>query len=152
MTVSARLPRCLVMTAEHARLARLRRLEKIRAQTKDQAAREAAAAEGTLAQLEALVARTRAMAADYRHALPGDGLALRQIGQFVTGLGGIAATTSGNAAQARQLADRKQHELAAAERRRAAVQERVDDAGRLLARRGEVPALGARPAIGTPLE
>lgn len=140
------------MTTERARLARLRRLEKVRALAKDQAVREAAEAEGTLAQLEALIARTRAMAADYRHARPGDGLALRQIGQFVTGLDVIAAATSGNADQARQLADRRQDELAAAERRRASVEERADDAERLLARHSESPALGARQPIGTPLE
>lgn len=140
------------MTADRARLARLRRLEKVRALAKDQAARDAAEAEGTLAQLDALVARTRAMAADYHQARPDDGLALRQIGQFVSGLEGIAHATTGNAEQARALADRKQAELAQAERRRAVVEDRLDTARRHLTQRDERPALGGRRPLGTGLE
>lgn len=140
------------MTADCTRLARLRRLEKVRAMAKDQAARDAAEAEGTLAQLDALVARTRAMAADYVQARPVDGLALRHIGKFVSGLEGIAHATTGNAEQARALADRKQAELAQAERRRAVVEDRLDAARRHLAQRGELPALGGRSPLGTALE
>lgn len=140
------------MAPERRRLARLHRLERVRALAKDQAAREAAEAESTLAQIEALIDRTRAMRDDYRTARPVDGLALRQIGQFVAGLSGITAATTGNAAQARALADRKQADLAAAERRRAAVEDRATESQRQLARREQSPALGARRATGTGLE
>lgn len=140
------------MPADRARLARLRRLERVRALAKDQAARDAAEAEGTLAKLDALVTRTRAMAADYHGARPVDGLALRQIGQFVSGLEGIAQATAGNADQARALADRKQDDLAQAERRRAVVEDRLAIAERRLVQRREVPSLSARGPLGTPLE
>lgn len=140
------------MTADHARVKRLRRLERIRALAKEQAAREAAEAEGTLAQLEALVARTRTMAAEYRDVRPVDGLALRQVGQFVSGLDQIARATGDNASQARLHADRKQDDLARAEQRRAVVEDRIAEARRRQQQRTETPATGARGALGTPLE
>lgn len=141
------------MKAEARRLNRLKRLEKVRAIAKQAAAQEAAQAEGTLAQLRALADRTRAMADDYRsRSAPHDGQDLRQLGLFVAGLTGISATTMRDAAQAQTLADRKQEELALAERRRAAVEERARAGQRALDQRLISPALGARRAVGTVLE
>ncbi len=141
------------MRAEAARVRRLQRLEQVRALAKQAAARDAAQAEGTLKQLEALAARTGAMADDYRGRTgPSDGLALRQLSSFVTGLGGITLATCGDAVQARVLADHKQQELALAERRRAAVEDHAKAGARLLAQRAAQPALGARRAVGTDLE
>ncbi|HCF24401.1 MULTISPECIES: hypothetical protein [unclassified Novosphingobium] len=141
------------MRAEAARVRRLQRLEKVRAHAKQAAALEAARAEVTLAQLEALAARTEAMAADYRGRTGlRDGLELRQLGQFVAGLTGINNTTRGDALQAQQLADAKQQELALAERRRVAVEDRARLGERALAQRLQTPVLGSRRAVGTGLE
>lgn len=141
------------MQAEARRLHRLQRLEKVRAIAKQAAAQEAAQAEGTLAQLKALADRTRAMADDYRtRSALHDGQDLRQLGLFVAGLTGISATTTRDAAQAQALADRKQEELALAERRRAAVEDRAKAGQRALALRQANPTLTARRAVGTVLE
>ncbi len=141
------------MRAEAARVRRLVRLEKVRALAKQCAAREAAQAEGTLTQLEALAARTGAMVHEYRGRTGNsDGLELRQRGSFVSGLGGITAATLGDAVQARAVADHKQQELAQAERRRAAVEDRAKAGTRALAQRLVQPVLGGRRAVGTDLE
>lgn len=141
------------MRAEAARVRRLVRLEKVRALAKQTAVREAAQAEGTLTQLEALAARTGAMAYEYRDRTGNsDGLELRQRGSFVTGLGGITAATLGDAVQARAVADHKQQELAQAERRRAAAEDRAKAGTRALAQRLVQPVLGGRRAVGTDLE
>ena len=141
------------MRAEAARVRRLLRLEQVRALAKQAAARDAAQAEGTLSQLEALAARTGAMADDYRGRTgPSDGLALRQLSSFVSGLGGITSATRGEAVQARAVADHKQQELAQAERRRAAVEDRARAGALALAQRAALPVLGARRAVGTDLE
>ncbi len=141
------------MRAEAARIGRLQRLEKVRAHAKQAAALDAARAEGTLSQLEALAARTETMAADYRaRTALRDGHELRQLGQFVAGLSGISAATRGDARQARALADVKQQELALAERRRAAVEDRAKHGERALAVRQQHPSLGARRQVGTGLE
>ncbi|MBA4162054.1 MAG: hypothetical protein C0515_08250 [Novosphingobium sp.] len=141
------------MQAEARRLNRLRRLEKVRAIAKQAAAQEAAAAEGTLAQLKALADKTRAMADDYRtRSALHDGQELRQLGLFVAGLTTISTTTLRDAAQAQTVADRKQEELALAERRRAAVEDRAATGQRALALRQASPPLGARRAVGTVLE
>lgn len=141
------------MAPETARLRRLLRLEKVRAMAKQAAAAEAATAESTLAQLDALVARTATMTGSYRvtAALP-DGMALRQLSSFVGGLTGVMAVTRGDAERARQIADRKQQDLAYAERRRSAVEDRAAAARQALAHQRRVPALGSRRAIGTDLE
>jgi hypothetical protein len=141
------------MRAEAARVRRLVRLEKVRAFAKQAAVREAAQAEGTLTQLEALAARTGAMANDYRGRMGlSDGLELRQLGSFVSGLGGITSATLSDAVQARAVADHKQLELAQAERRRAAVEDRAKAGTRALAQRLVLPVLGGRRAVGTDLE
>ena len=141
------------MLPEQRRLRRLQRLEEVRAIAKQAAAQEAALAEGTLAQLQALATRTQALAADYQTRTgPNDGHTLRQHCLFVSGLSGISAVTSRDAAQAQSVADRKQDALALAERRRAAVEERALDSERALALRLAAQPSGARRAVGTGLE
>lgn len=141
------------MPPEAARVRRLQRLEKVWAFAKQAAARDAAQAEGTLGQLETLAARTAAMADDYRgRAGLRDGLDLRQLTGFVTGLSGITTATLGDAAQARTVADHKQQELALAERRRAAVEDRAKAGARALARRQLPAVLSGRRPVGTDLE
>jgi hypothetical protein len=141
------------MRPEAIRLRRLQRLERVRAIASKTLAVEAAHAEGTLAQLEALAERTRNMTSDYfGRSQAESGLELRQLGQFIAGLQGISATTSNDADHARDLANRKQQEFAVAERRRAAVEDRVIRAARDLAEGRVLPVLGARRAVGTGLE
>ena len=141
------------MRPEQARLRRLKRLERVRAIASHDALRAAASAEGSLAQLLGLARRTEAMTADYR-ARTGmsDALALAQHHAFLTGLTGIHSATRGDALQAQALADRMQEELALAERRRAAVEERARAEQRQLTQRRLPQALGARRAVGTGLE
>lgn len=141
------------MRAEQRKLARLRRLEKVRSLAKQHAARQAAEAEGMLAQLNALAARTRSIADAYRNpaALP-DGLALRQQSLFKQGLSGITAATLRDATTARAAADARQHELARAERSRAAVEERAGAVERALQQRKSSPASSTRKQLGTGLE
>lgn len=141
------------MPPEAARLRRLQRLEKVRAIAKQAALREAAEAEAVLVQLEGLAARTRAMAEDYRaRRRMNDGLELRQLAAFVSGLSGVSAHTQNDAAQARQAADRKQQDLALAERRRAAVEDRARASRQALNQRGQPLVLGARRTVGTDFE
>ncbi len=141
------------MNRDRARLLRLQRLERLRAYARQAAALESAQAESTLAQLEALAMRTRQLAANYtQRSEARDGAALQQLTRFASGLQGISASTSGDAMQARRLADTKLAALAAAERRRAAAQDRADDQARSLARPGEEPAGSSRRPLGTGLE
>ena len=141
------------MRSEQRKLTRLRRLEKIRALARQQAAQQAAEAEGTLAQMSALAERTRAMADGYRDLRAiGDGQALRQQAQFTRCLAGITQATSRDAASAQAMADLRQQELALAERRRAAVEDRAAAGERALAQRHSHPASAARKQIGTGLE
>lgn len=138
---------------ERRRLARLQRLEKVRAIARQGAALAAAEAEGTLSQLLALAERTVRMAEDYavRRDAP-DGAALSQLARFRQGLDGVSAGTRGDAERARALADRLMTELADAERRRQAAQDRAEAEARALAAAGQQVALGPRKAIGTGLE
>ena len=141
------------MRAEQARLRRLQRLERVRAIAKQAVAVEAARAEGTLAQLEALIERTRAISEQYRGRTHfADGLELRQTGHFISGLDAITRTTGDDALRAKALADRKQIELAQAERSRAAVEDRAVAQEKAIAARATPPVLGSRKAIGTGLE
>lgn len=141
------------MKADPKRLVRLQRLEKIRAIAKQTAVTAAAEAEGTLAQLEALAARTGRMADDYAaRSDAADGLALRQFGIFADGLRGISTSTLADAARARTIADSRQTELAMAERRRAAVEERAQREAGNLAAQSQAPVLGSRKGFGTDLE
>ncbi len=124
------------MQAERRRLVRLGRIERLRGLAKQAAALQAAEAESTRRQLEGLAERARLLAHDYAARNEArDGAALRQTGHFAEGLQRIAQSTAGDAAQARQLADAKLAVLAAAERERAAVEDRIDAKARELAKR-----------------
>lgn len=141
------------MKEEQKRLARLRRLEKIRAIAKQTAALESAQAESTLNQLRTLSGRTRQMATDYasRRDMQ-DGAALHQVGRFVSGLQALTRTTDGDTARAQSIADAKQRLLAEAERRRAAIEERALLQERMIAKAAQSPALGSRKGSGTDLD
>lgn len=141
------------MSGDRHRLKRLQRLEQVRAIAKQVAALEAARAEGTLAQLVALADRVTALATDYgaRDDAP-DALALQQLVRFAGGLRQVSATTRSDAGQARTSADRKQTELARAERRRGAVAERAVVEARAAAARRAPALIGARRAVGTGFE
>lgn len=136
------------MKAERARLARLNRLERIRAIARRSALAEAGRAEATLAQLEALAARTDQLIGDYsRRQDLTDGGQLSELGKFVGGLQRIAVTNAQDVARARDLADQRAAEAALAERKRAAVEDRADATARKIARAQSAAStpLGARP-------
>lgn len=140
-------------SAERARLRRLQRLEQVRAIDRDRAARDAATAESTLAQLLALAKRTDALAADYAgRQLPRDAAGLAATMQFHDGLLAIAGTARSETASLRGEADLRQQALAQAERRRAATDERLQTARRALLATQTGPAPGNRRALGTALE
>jgi hypothetical protein len=123
------------MKAELRRLVRLKRIERLRAIAKQAAAMQAAEAESTRRQLEGLAERARLLANDYAaRNEANDAASLRQSGQFAEGLQRIARGTAGDADQARRMADAKLSVLAAAERKRAAVDDRIDAKARKLAR------------------
>ncbi len=141
------------MKPELRHLLRLQRLEKIRAVAKQSAAREAAEAESTLAQLEALASRTGRLIADY--AMRADILSageLQQLSLFRDGLHGVSQSARADALRARASADDKLTLLAEAERRRQAVEDRADAQSQSLAIKGQSPALAARRGFGTALE
>ena len=128
------------MAPERQRLIRLQRLEKLRAIAKQAAATEAARAETTLAQLDALAARTAQLAQDYSHRdAAGDGLELSYQAAFSAGLAAIYTSTTIDADRARTIADGRQTELARAERQRAAVDERAVRQLRSIASRSAAP-------------
>lgn len=138
---------------ERARLKRLQRLERVRAIARQTAAAQSAEAEGTLAQLRALAERTQDMAQAYRRRTgPGSGHDMRQVADFVAGLSAIETATRGDAERARALADHRQLELAAAERRRAAAEERARDQAQRVAKARQPQILGGRRRVGTGLE
>lgn len=141
------------MTGDARKLARLRRLETIRALAKQQAVRDAADAEGALARLSSLAARTRAMAqAQTTRLPPQDGADLGRHILFDSGLAGIARLTDRDAAAAQTVADDRQAALALAERRRAAVEDRLRQGQRAAARREPAGPTAPRRALGTGLE
>lgn len=143
------------MKAERERLARLRRLERIRDIARQTALAEAGKAEGTLAQLQGLVDRTSRLSADYSARIDArDAHSLQQLRHFVAGLDRITTGTRADAETARRIADAKAQEAAAAERRRAAVEERAEAQARLIARKtasATTPTTGKRQS-GTGLE
>jgi len=141
------------MKAERDRLKRLQRLERVRDIAKQTAAAEAAQAESTLAQLEALAERTRELAAGYAaHGGVSDGASLQRLTGFAGGLNTIFTSTTSDANRARSVADAKLVVLAAAERRRAAVGDRADKQAKVIAGGREMPALGTRKGFGTDLD
>jgi hypothetical protein len=133
------------MKAEREKLKRLQRLEKIRAIAKQTAVTEAARAEQTLAQLNSLAERTRALRNDYAaRTNMADGAELSRMVRFVGGLQGIATTTEADVRRAHALADRRQAELANAERRRAAVEERAGQQARSIAAKAQYSAFSSQ--------
>ena len=141
------------MPPDRKRLARLKRLEQVRAIAKQAAASEAAHAEGTLAQLLALADRTGELLSDYATRRDmADGNALRQIVNFREGLAGVSRNTLADAERARGIADAKLLQLSEAERRRQAVADRAEAEAKALASYGQQPALAARKPLGTELE
>lgn len=141
------------MAPDAARLRRLTRLERVRALAKQDALRASAEAEAQLSQLEALANRTAQLAADYRARRDcTSGAELRRLTAFSQGIAVIGNATTRDALTARNHADHRQQDLAQAERRRAAVEARVDEEARALARRKSTPHLGARRELGTGLD
>ncbi len=143
------------MKEERARLARLKRLERIRDIARQTALAEAGKAEGTLAQLQSLVDRTSRLSADYSARTDArDAHGLQQLRHFVAGLDRITSGTRADAENAKRIADARAQEAAAAERRRAAVEERAAAQEQLIARKiaaGSVPVTGKKQT-GTGLE
>lgn len=140
-------------TADQRRLGRLRRLERVRAIAKRQLAGETALAEQALSQLRALTERTRGLAADYSARNDSfDGFDLVQTSRFSAGLCRIVSSAGTEAIAAQRLADRKLTELAAAERSRAAVEDRLVTTEKMLGRKGPKPSISPRRKIGTELE
>ena len=143
------------MSAEEAKLKRLRRLERLRGIARQTALTEAARAEAMLAQVANLKERTAALIEAYR--LRRDtqtGEHLRQSQQFVAGLTRIADQTAADLVRAREAADARAAEAAEAERRRAAVGDRIEAARQRIARKVAENAHPSKPAssLGTPLE
>ena len=141
------------MLADRRKLARLRRLERVRAIAHREAATAAAEAEATLARLDELAMRTETLAGDYT-ARPGavEGGELSRASSFVQALLTIRSAALADARRAREQADARQAALASAERRRSGVQTRADAVERALAQRAVLPVLVARRKAGTGLE
>lgn len=141
------------MPPDKRRIDRLRRLERLRAIAKQQAAGESAQAERVLAQLNELTARTRGLAEEY--AARGDaidGYMLTQSSRFAAGLCKIMHSTNQEAGTAQAHADRKKADLVSAERRRAAVEDRLTIEERALSRREDFRHVEAKSKIGTELD
>lgn len=135
------------MKAERARLGRLQRLEKLRAIARQTALTVAGQAEARLQTLENLGLRTTSLIDSYATRIDaqcGADLVGQQV--YVRELQRMAHHTQVDIAQARDMADLRAAEAAAAERRRAAVEERATATRQRIARHetaGAVP-LGAR--------
>lgn len=130
------------MKSEQAHVTRLWRLEKVRSIARQSAVQNAADAESVLAQLHDLAARTRRIAEDYTSRRDmADGSDLQRIGSFVSGLQVIAGSTACDAHRAKAIADARQSDLSAAERRRAAAEDRARRAEGALAKSAEKPVL-----------
>ncbi|MBV1916962.1 MAG: hypothetical protein KUG65_02710 [Sphingomonadaceae bacterium] len=141
------------MKPERARLVRMHRLERIRAIAKQAAAREAAEAETTLGQLEALTRRTSSLAADYAGRTEArDGADLQQLSRFTGGLQAILESSSNDTARARDMANAKMTELHLAERRRAAVEDRAQEQSRAIEKRENPVEIGPYRRFGTDIE
>ena len=97
---------------------------------------EAGRAEGTLAQLQALVERTERLALSYAARTDAShGADLLQLDRFLRGLDRITTGTAAEIDRARAIADAKAEQAATAERRRAAVEERADAQKQRIARK-----------------
>jgi hypothetical protein len=136
------------MKAEHARLVRLKRLEKLRAIARQTALAEAGKAEARLAQLEHLGSRTAALISGYAmrtDAQSGGDLARQRV--YLGELQHMVARNDSDIARAREQADARAAQAAAAERSRAAVEDRITTTEVRIARDTAANAvpLGARP-------
>ena len=143
------------MSADRAKLKRLRRLERLRSIARQTALTEAARAEATLAQVASLEARTAALIDAYRLRRDATtGAELQQTKGFVAGLTRIADSTAADLVRAREAADARAAEAAEAERRRVAVDDRIEAARQRIARKAAENAQPAAPSgpVGTPLE
>ncbi len=124
------------MSDDRARIARLRRVERVRAIEKQTLIGHAADAERTLAQMSALAVRTSGLAGDYALRCDAhDGAALRQVRGFAIGLQAVSADTRASARGAEAHADRLAIDLALAERRHNAIDERVGQEASMIDRR-----------------
>ena len=133
------------MRPERQKLARLLRLERVRAIARQNAANEAARAEATLTQLQALAVRSGNLAADYNGRSDArDGADLRRLVLFASGLQTVCRNTSADAVRAQTIADLRHGELANAERRRAAVADRALATSRAIAAGAQAPILNGR--------
>lgn len=139
--------------ADRARLLRLQRLSRVRAIARQEAVREAAEAESTLAQLRNLADRTAALAQAYDQptAQP-DAARLSSALGFRSGLIAIRTQALADQARAQTTADSLQGALAQAERRRALVQDRVDALAKVIASAGSHAPAGASRRTGTELD
>ncbi len=141
------------MNAPRRKLARLQRLERIRSIAKHDAAQRSAQAEDVFARIVALDQQTHALARRYEtRAECRDADSLRQLGGFVSALRSMGHETARQIETARSDADARQLELAQAERRRAAVDDRARDARRALEKAPANAPAGAKRSIGTLLD
>lgn len=135
------------MQAERTRLARLRRLEKLRAAARTQALAEAGAAEARLAAAEDLGRRTAALAHDYALRRDADmGADLVRQRAYGAQLQAVLAEAHAEIARARSAADARARDAQSAERSRAAVADRAATTADRIARAaaGAGLPLGAR--------
>lgn len=135
------------MKAERARLVRLKRLEKLRAIARHNALAEAGRAEARLAQLQHLGERTAALIDTYAartDAACGGDLASQRV--YLGELQRMVGRNAVDVAHAREAADAMAAQAAAAERRRAAVEDRASATQQRLTRHqaGAAVPLGAR--------
>jgi hypothetical protein len=136
------------MKAERARLTRLKRLEKLRAIARQNALAEAGKAETRLAGLETLGQRTATLITGYAtrtDAQCGADLVRQRI--YLGELQSMATRTAADIARARDHADARGAQAAAAERSRAAVETRIEATAQRIARHTNAAAVptGARP-------
>lgn len=133
------------MSAERDRVARLRRIERVRAISKQIAANEAAEAEGTLGQLMALRDRTRDITASYNPKSSCDDAGdLQRMGHFIGGVSLITQQAETDITVAQTTADAKQALLRTAERRRSLVSERIVEADKGARKEKSLPTEGRR--------
>lgn len=110
------------MAPDRAKVARLRRIERLRIIEHRQTIGEAALAEAALAGAGALAKRTALLAAGYAGRVDaGDGAALARFQRFAAGLEKIHVGARTSADAARDRADTAKHAAAAAEKRVEAV-------------------------------
>ena len=141
------------MKAQQRKLARLLRLERVRALAKRDAAERAARAEDVFARIVALDRQTHALARRYETRTQcRDASSLRELGGFVSALRAMGEDTARQIETARSDADARQRDLAQAERRRTAVEDRAREVRRQVERIPAAPFGCARRPSGTVLD